>query len=170
VRVVVLFEFVDVREKHREGATQPPRALHFARERAHQMPAIVQTGEGVGEGEPLQLALPLALSQSCHQRVERSRQVSKLAAPAGRKLHGEIAGSRACGGLRQSHQRPGDERGDQDGQERDDHQQYKHDQGGAQPSPIASCRGRVARRLRHGGPPQLRNPPQHGDDLITLRS
>src|SRR5436190_1937765 len=49
VRVVVLLELIDVRQQHRECAAQAARALHFARQRPHEVAAVIQPGEGIGE-------------------------------------------------------------------------------------------------------------------------
>src|SRR5438874_8712054 len=86
VRVVVLLEMVDVRQQHRERAPQPPRPLHLGRERAHQMPTVVEPGEGIRNGEPLELRLALPLAQARHQRVEHPRQVAHLTNPTTRAL------------------------------------------------------------------------------------
>src|SRR6267154_843971 len=77
--VVVLLEVVDVRQQDREGAPQPPRPLHLVGERPHQVAPVVQAGERIRDGEPLELALALPLPHAGHQVLEH---LGQLADPA----------------------------------------------------------------------------------------
>jgi len=74
--------------------------LHLGRERAHQVPAVVEPGEGIRDGEPLELRLALPLAQARNQRVEHPRQIPQLTNSAHREFDQEIAGGdlrRGCG-------------------------------------------------------------------------
>ena len=109
VGVVVLLEVIDVCQQHREGSPEPTRPLYLGRERARQVPAVVQPGEGVRDGEPLQLRLALPLAQAPDQRVEHPRQVAHLTDPTHRELDQEIPGGDLRRGRGEAPERTGDE-------------------------------------------------------------
>ena len=126
VAVVVLLEMVDVRQEHGERAAEAPRPLYLVRESSHEMPAVVETGERVGDGQALQLPLPLALPQASHQVLEHLRQRDHVAASEHRDVDRQVAGSdlggrasEACDGTHDEQSEPAGDQGaaDQQGQD-----------------------------------------------------
>ena len=164
MRVVVLLELVDIREQDGERTPLAPGALDLARERAHEMAAIVESRQGVGQGELLQLTLAFFLSQPRDHGIERTRQVPDFAA-ARRELGGEIAGRHTSGRFREKLERPGEqdrhhEREQADAQEQRDQEEEGL---GAECAPLA--RPLAARRFGNRSPTQLGNASQHRHDF-----
>src|SRR2546428_2068666 len=157
VRVVVLLEVIDVGQQHGEGAPQAARPLDLVGERPHEMPPVIQPGEPVGDGEPLQLALALPLPHAGCQVLEHLRQLADLAATAHRELDRRVAGGHLSRHPREASERAYDEQSDGGGQPTG-HQQ--HDEHHTRPASPA----RLAQRLRpwhlhHRGPAERRHPP-----------
>src|SRR5438093_8189524 len=52
--VVVFLEVIGVGHEQRAGVVEAARAPHFVGERVHQIAPVIQAGEIVGDGEPLE--------------------------------------------------------------------------------------------------------------------
>ena len=133
MRVVVLFETVDIRQQDRERAPQPPRPLHLAGKRPHEVAAIVEAGQGIGERQLLQLPLTLFLSQARHEGIERPRQVPDLPAAAGGELDRQVPGGHAPRGFTEALERSRDERPRDERQQ--PHAEQQRDQEEHRPEP-----------------------------------
>ena len=97
------------------------------------MAAVVQAGECIGQRQPLQLALALALAQPGHQGAERPSQIAHLTAVAGGEVDRQVAGRHARGGFREPDERAGDEQTTQESQQPDDDEQRGDEQHGTEP-------------------------------------
>src|SRR6266480_4173571 len=170
VRVVVLLELIDVRQQHRECAAQAARALHFARQRPHEVAAVIQPGEGIGERQLLQLPVTFFLAEPRDERVERPRQVPDLAASGGGQLDGKVAGRDAGRGGGQQFQRAGDEQAHRDRHESHAQDQPEKQQHRADPQRAGLAGGRGTGSFRNGRPVLLRNPAQHRHHLTALET
>ena len=170
MRVVVLLEPVDIRQQDRERAPQAARPLHLAGERAHEMPAVVQPGQGIGEREFLQLPVRLFFSQTRHQGTERPRQVPDLAAAARGQLDRQVTGRYARRRFGEPLERAGDEQTDHVREESNAQDQRREQEHRPEPQHPSLTRGFGTRRFGHGRPVQLGNSPQYRHDLTSLRS
>ena len=139
--VVVLLEVIDVRQQHRDRAPQAARPLRLGGQRTHQIAAIVQAGERVGHGEPLQLRLALPFPQPHHQRVEDVGQVPDLPAAAHREIDREVPGGDLRRRRGEALERAHDDQSQDVDQQRDACEQ-RHDRHHGvvpQPAELAGC-------------------------------
>jgi len=165
----VLFEVIDVRQQHRKGAPQPPRPLDLVGQRPHQVPPVVQSGERVRDGEPLQLALALPLRTRATRFLNTCGQLAYLAAgapsgarpsdprrPPWRRRWKGVAAGRTMSTPTYAGQ-PGCH------EQRDQHHARAT-------SPAGLAERFRPWHLGHRGPAQRRHPPQGADDVPPVRA
>src|SRR2546430_13501876 len=102
VAVVVLLEMVDVRQEHGERAAEAPRPLYLVRESSHEMPAVVETRERVGDRQALPLPPPLPLPQARHQGLEHLPPPDHVATSQHGDVDPQVAGRDPGGPAREA--------------------------------------------------------------------
>ena len=150
VRVVVFLEVVDVGDEQRAGVVEAAGAAHFVGECLHQVSAVVQPREVIGDGEPLELAP--ALAQPSDHVIEDLGDIAELAAAHHGQVYVEIAARHLRGRRRQPVERPRDQESQEVGEQAHRHEQRPDDERGhiAEPRHLAVGLGR--RHFRHDRP------------------
>ena len=134
------------------------------------MPPVVEAGEGVGDGEPLQLGLALPLPQACDQAVEHLRQIAYLTGPARREIDREISGGDRRGSAAEARERAQYEQ-DQDVGHQPDPRELGGDHQRSEAPELATAAERLRpRQLGHRGPAQPGHAPEDPDHFPAVRA
>ena len=145
---------------------QSPGASDLVGERLHQVAAVVEPRQVVGEGPVLELATPVP--QPRHHVVEHFGQRADLAATHHREIDGEVAGRHLGRAGRQPIERAHDQHAQQVREQADAEQQGGDDQHGQISQPDDLAVGRLRRDLGHDSPPQSRHALQRPHDLLPV--
>ena len=133
------------------------------------MSPVIQSGERVGDREPLQLALTLALPQAGHEVLEHLRQRAHLAASGRGDLDREIARGDFRRRDRQALDRTHHEQADV-GHQACSRQQQEQRHAGAAPGAPGPAERLRAWHLDHRRPAERRYAPQGADDISPIRA